>query len=442
MPMEPTFVTTPLTPAAIAAQLADPEPYARAMLAAHPDVPADVLDRLSRDPSWIVRRAVAGAVHTPAAALERLAQDPDPLVVESAQDHPGLSLAALLSALGPGGLWEAGASTPAQASSFQKYVAQVDYRLTVADAAVRQQVAQPPYGLWMSHHPDPAIRRLFASYALEVPTAILDRLLADPDSSVASAAARSHPLTPAQQYGLWCSPTDSGPVRLAGATATPLVPDLMRALATHPYPLVRYRLASHPNLDAATAAILWSDPDPRIRAEAAAQVDRLPLTDRQRQAFLTDADPHVRARFAFAFPDETAVIALCQDPDPQVRRALARRDPTEWALQQRLLRDPDPTVPGTLALWTDQPALWDACARHPADPVQRALDANPAYPDSDPVSWLDPSSRRAWNPDDTASWTFQRTLSETSLFGDPESDDELADEDFWWDSNHEPDDGF
>ena len=157
---------------------------------------------------------------------------------------------------------------------------------------------------------------------------------------------------------------------------------VLERLAADPDPLVRMEVTRNPATPLAVLEVLVSDPDPLVRVHAVA--DGAAFSDDRRadlwNRLVQDPDWHARGFAAVAPGLPPSMLArLTEDPDQDVRRAVAERDLPDLTpeLMERLSRDPAPEVRARIARHPNfPPALAAALAEDP-DPDVRAAALRP-----------------------------------------------------------------
>lgn len=232
--------------------------------------------------------------------------------------------------------------------------------------SVAANTTTPPHVVaLLSQHPHPRIRAVIAGRA-DLAAEHVAAMATDPAPAVRSVIATRAGLTAAQIVTLAADPDDV--VRTAVATHAYLSEEERKILAgdagldTHQAlrwagadnPRLRRRAAQHPGLPVETVAALRTDPDPAVRTSLALHHPGAPgelllrcyLDGRNRATLLAlpqfprsglsrfadHPDPHVRLLAARDPGADPAVIGhLTTDPDPLVRKAMARcpRIPTD-----------------------------------------------------------------------------------------------------------------
>ncbi len=261
-------------------------------------------------------------------------------------------------------------------------------------------------------HPDARTRSFFARN-LHVDPRQRARLLKDPDWLVrAHLAEGPRPTGPA---GLEPLPDDAvvhmitafEDEHLGGSFHGQISAGLRRAMPTHPVAKVRlWGTGSWRGLPAETRAALLADPDDEVRRRArrfAREDDpawvesvlpprschgrtdallHLALSRTVVESVLsTPAGPDERAMIASnaALPPDFVVL-LAADPDPEVRREIARRGDLGTAERRALVGDRDPSVRRTVARHPDLGPEERAALAADADPqVRLAVSVHPAW---------------------------------------------------------------
>ena len=171
-------------------------------------------------------------------------------------------------------------------------------------------------------------------------------------------------------------PTSPNRAWLASDPSAPS--ELLERLAADPDPLVRMEVARNPATPLAVLETLAADPDPLVRVHAVA--DGAALSDDRRadlwNRLIHDKDWRARSFAAVAPGLPAGLLArLTEDPDQDVRRAVAERDLPDLtpALMEKLSRDPAPEVRARIARHPNfPPALAAALAEDPDSDVRAA----------------------------------------------------------------------
>ena len=264
--------STRATAAVLGPLAAHPLPAVRSRVAKHPATPGAALEALSRGAGAALLKTIARNPATPARTLERLARDGGEAVLAALADRSSLPAGAL-----------------------DRLVADGRARLTTVIARHARAIGARPAALeTLATHEKAAVR---AAVAARVPldAARAERLFADPEPWV-----------------------------VASLGWNDLLPDRGRwreRVLSHPDARVRVH-AARGSLDPEHFARFLGDPEPRVRAALAGQMQLGP-TD----LAALSRDPAERVRFAvadrfFGF-DAPIARALAKDPSATVRAALA-----------------------------------------------------------------------------------------------------------------------
>ncbi|MFD6344556.1 hypothetical protein ACFWF9_07500 [Streptomyces roseolus] len=342
----------------------DPDPARRGRLAACPGLPADVTERLARDPVPDVVAELAS--WAPADTAARLAAHPHLSVRHAVAGNDATPSAVLESLLTGEGL------PPARRC-----------RVRAAEGAAAQPVLLPGERCGGDH--ESAVGRL-------------------------REALLSHPATPARAAARFAD--DPAPmVRRAVAGRADLPREACVRLAADTLPMVPTALGENPALDDDLVRSLAGDPDPQMR-RAVARHPRVPLDVLVPLARSTALGGALPPRIAAASADETE--ALASSGEPAARRLVALRRDLPAPVRDRLADDSDAKVaaavaphPGLsgarlravlvrhgrkaatgLAANPDAPAtLLEELARH-EPPVRRALREIARHPAATPPALL------------------------------------------------------
>ncbi|MFD0352358.1 hypothetical protein ACFVHW_01225 [Streptomyces sp. NPDC127110] len=221
---------------------------------------------------------------------------------------------------------------------------------------------------------DPRVRAAACARWEELAAPLRDRLLADPDDPVRTAALLAHhtriPM-PREVYAALPEPRRA-------LEACRLEPGLEADLTRDGTAEERRTLAANPQLGPLGVAALAEDPDEDVRSEVALRPD---LDEEQRAAVRHGFDP---ALMSYALPwverlhgDADAMRRLAASSHPLVRRSVARARHLPPDVVQRLARDEDRPVRLFLAeSCEDAPAelllevwrWWDGSFSHPDRP--------------------------------------------------------------------------
>ncbi|MFL1901391.1 hypothetical protein ACJWDR_20080 [Streptomyces tauricus] len=173
-------------------------------------------------------------------------------------------------------------------------------------------------------------------------------------------AALRNPATPVEAVVAFADHA-STMLRWTLATRPDLPREVCARLASDPTPGVRADLASNPAVDEALIRVLADDPDPAVR-RALAQHPRVPLGVLTRLAGTTKVGATLVPRIAAASPAEVEELAL--SPDPRARMLVAHRRDLPPGTRDRLADDPDAKVVKALA---PHPGLTEAQLRAMVD---------------------------------------------------------------------------
>ncbi|MGW2378982.1 hypothetical protein [Streptomyces sp. NPDC001658] len=241
----------------------------------------------------------------------------------------------------------------------------------------RARAAELP-GLPAPHLPglaadaDPLVRAAACARWEELAAPLRQRLLADTDEAVRTAALLAHHTGVPMPREVFAALPD--PRRALERCR--LAPGLEAELVRDGDPEVRRALAANPSLSTHGVAVLARDPQAAIRSEVALRPD---LTEEQRAAVRHDFDP---ASMAHTLPwveelhgDADAMRRLAASSHPLVRRSVARARHLPPDVVARLARDGDRVVHLVLA---------ESCEDAPADlllDVWRWWDGSFSHPD-------------------------------------------------------------
>ncbi|MFC9845355.1 hypothetical protein ACFWFF_25305 [Streptomyces sp. NPDC060223] len=245
-------------------------PEDRAMIAANPSLPADVVTLLAADPDPEVRGTIARRADLGPAELRALVADPDPDVRRRVACHADLAPAELR-ALGtdPDPKVRLAVSVHPALSE--------DERARIAYEAPLDQDFVHHIALWTSDDPETVRRHACSGHPLlrrraaidrELPMDLMERLSADDDLGVRVLLAQNHPAAPAPL--LLRSFLEYTGRERQHLTTRPNFPTAgLAAFADHEDPEVRALTARDPATSPATADRLTHDPDPAVRAALA-----------------------------------------------------------------------------------------------------------------------------------------------------------------------------
>ena len=307
-------------------------PWARQLVAEHPNTAVEVLAILASVPTPRVRSAVAAHAHTAPETLGHLCADIEPEVRAFAARHPATSSDTISL------LIDAGASPDL---------------MTVSSEPVRCD----PHGLSDVAALGPFAKFLAARHP-ECPTVILEQVAVHEDWRIRSALFDNPSTPPALAERVLGEHTTDKIKSLATRH-----PEQLAALADHPLPEIRLAVARHLSADRGTLAKLAADGIDEIRRLVAAD----PRTDPSDINLLVRAGS-TRDLTCLSEPDLTL--------DPAMLDSLARGG--SWA-RQLAVRHPSTSAAslGRL-LCDDEPRLREWAAAHPSAPesiitlIQRA----------------------------------------------------------------------
>ncbi|MFI6409099.1 hypothetical protein [Streptomyces sp. NPDC050548] len=245
----------------------------------------------------------------------------------------------------------------------------------------RAQAAELP-GLPARHLPplaadaDPRVRASACARWEDLAAPLRERLLADTDDAVRTAALLAHhtgvPM-PREVFAALPAPRRA-------LEQCRLAPELEAELVRDTDADTRGGLAANPRLGASAVAVLAQDPDDDIRSTVARRAD---LTEEQRAAVRHDFDPASMSRpdplpwVRNLHGDSDAMRRLAVSSHPLVRRSVARARHLPPDVVERLARDEDRAVRLFLAeSCDDAPAemllevwrWWDGSFSHPGRP--------------------------------------------------------------------------
>ncbi|MEV0911677.1 hypothetical protein [Streptomyces hokutonensis] len=221
---------------------------------------------------------------------------------------------------------------------------------------------------------DPRVRATACARWEELAAPLRERLLADTDDAVRTAALLAHhtgvPM-PREVFAALPAPRRA-------LEQCRLTPGLEAELVRDGDAEVRRALAANPRLGAHAVAVLAQDPDDDIRSVVALRAD---LTEEQRAAVRHDFDPALMSRtlpwVESLHGDTDAMRRLAVSSHPLVRRSAARARRLPPDVVERLARDEDRAVRLFLAeSCDDAPAemllevwrWWDGSFSHPGRP--------------------------------------------------------------------------
>lgn len=264
----------------------------------------------------------------------------------------------------------------------------------------RAQAAHLP-GLPARHLPglasdaDPRVRAAACARWEDLAAPLRERLLADGDNTVRTAALLAHhtgaPM-PREVFAALPEPQQA-------LEQCRLAPELEAELIRDADANVRRTLAANPALSAHSAAVLAQDPQDDVRREVALRPD---LTDEQRNAVRHDFDPtlmsHTLPWVEDLHSDADAMRRLAASSHPLIRRSVARARHLPPDVVTRLAQDGDRVVRLFLAeSCEDAPAdmllevwrWWDGSFSHPGRPR-----SHPNFPQAGLLRHIaDPSGR-------------------------------------------------
>ncbi|WBP85600.1 hypothetical protein [Kitasatospora cathayae] len=238
----------PTTPGAAAARLVADHAMIRQALAAHPGLPAETYQRLTRDEIPWVRSNLAQNPGIDERLIRHLAEDDGHDVRRSLAQHPAVPLDVL-----------------ARLATTVKIGPILLPRIAGADPTELAELAASP---------EPRVRALVAARR-DLPSALRDQLAADPVAKVVKSVAPDPDLSTAQ---LTAALDRFGTTVAAAVAANPGTPGALldRIAATPTVPVKALRaVAAHPNSSPAALATCLASPDSRT-AQAAAANPALP----------------------------------------------------------------------------------------------------------------------------------------------------------------------
>ncbi|MEU9339551.1 hypothetical protein AB0D49_41530 [Streptomyces sp. NPDC048290] len=243
----------------------------------------------------------------------------------------------------------------------------------------RAQAAELP-GLPAHHLPslaadaDPRIRATVCARWEDLAAPLRERLLADTDDTVRTAALLAHHTSVPMPGAVFAAL----PAPRRALEQCRLSPALEAELVRDGDAKARRALAANPELSAHSVAILAEDPYDDIRSAVALRPD---LNEEQRAAVRYDVDPttlsHTLPWVEALHGDTDAMRRLAESSHPLIRRSVARARHLPPDVVERLARDEDRTVRLFLAeSCDDAPAemllevwrWWDGSFTHPDRP--------------------------------------------------------------------------
>lgn len=298
-------------------------PWARQLVADHPNAGFAVLAALASMSSQRIRASVARHANTAPETLDRLCADVESDVRTLAARHPSTSSETLDL------LASAGASPDLTTASG---TARSD------PSALSDVAALGPFGRFLAaRHPT-------------CPSAVLEEVAVDEDWCVRSALF-DNPSAPRRLTELVLGESMTEPLE---SLATP-DPEQLTALANHPLPEIRLAVVRHPSADAATLGKLASDGTRDIRRLVAAD----PRTDPSDIALLVRAG-------------STADLAGLAEPDlgldPNLLASLSLGG--SWARQLAVRHPSTPASSIGRLLCDSDPRLREWAAAHPSVPQE------------------------------------------------------------------------
>ncbi len=242
---------------------------------------------------------------------------------------------------------------------------------------------------------DPRVRATACARWEDLAAALRERLLADTDNAVRTAALLAHhtgvPM-PREVFAALPAPRHA-------LEQCRLEPELEAELIREGDAEVRRALAANPGLGAHGVAVLAEDPHDDIRSAVALRPD---LTEKQRAAVRYDFDPTL---MSYTLPwvadlhgDTDAMRRLATSSHPLIRRSVARAQRLPPDVVERLARDEDRTIRLFLAeSCDDAPAdmllevwrWWDGSFTHPDRPR-----SHPHFPRAGLLRYADDPSGR------------------------------------------------
>jgi hypothetical protein len=373
-------------------RLAEAGPWARQLVAEHPNTSADVLNALVRLPSRPLRLAIASHRGADAGTLAVSACDIEPAIRAAAVSNPGLPSAVLE-------LLVAAAATPDLQDVTRQY----------GDLAADRLAHLAGLGAW---------GRFLAARHPNCPPPVLEVVSRDPDWRVRSGLL-DNPSTPASLIEhLLDDPTPvyEGDVRALSQAPTAAEP--LDPLAQHPCPEVRLALARHPSAAPEVLVQLASDAVREVRRQAASHSGMPP------------AEVALMVR-AGSTPDLTGLA----EPDPTMAPAEIRALLTGgvWA-RQLAVRHPNADGETLARLLCDrEPKIREWAAVHPNLPpdIKRDLVRAGCGTDFQGVMPADPDlpAGRLWEIAALGSWG--EWVVGSNPYAPPELLDELAHSDDW-----------
>ena len=324
-------------PSLLAQMATDHDPEIRQAVAAHLRVPAESLEALATDDQPEVRVRVATSWHTPAALLHKLAHDEHWKVRQAVAANPNIAAELLITlAADPDrDVRQAVADNPnvpevALELLFVGWFESVGLTLSRKELYCRLMAREASVSAdWLSllSERDEWGRRLAAQHP-NTPDFSLWKLAADEDWRVRAALSSNPALSPDLLFKL--AQDSDGDVR-RGVVAHPQVSDLaLDRLATDEQPDIRQQVAKHPSASSFALGFLLGDEDESVRQEAS-QNPHTPPELKARFARAESADPGLEIEFL-----ESLVVSNVYS------RTLAARNPsTPPDLLCQLARDSD-----------------------------------------------------------------------------------------------------
>lgn len=264
----------------------------------------------------------------------------------------------------------------------------------------RAQAAHLP-GLPARHLPglasdtDPRVRAAACARWEDLAAPLRERLLADNDTAVRTAALLAHHTGTPMPREVFAALPDPQPALERCRLAPELEAELVRGADAK----VRRTLAANPALSAHGVAVLAQDPQDDVRSKVALRPD---LTEEQRAAVRHDFDPalmsHTLPWVEDLHGDADAMRRLAASSHPLIRRSVARARHLPPDVVARLAQDEDRVVRLFLAeSCEDAPAdmllevwrWWDGSFSHPGRPR-----SHPNFPQAGLLRHIaDPSGR-------------------------------------------------
>ncbi|MFC7793181.1 hypothetical protein [Streptomyces cinereoruber] len=273
------------------------DPATRAGVVAHlRPLALETAVALAADPDEKVRRAVAAHPELPPDLVEALARDEDPVVraeVLVRQDAPEALRAEIHAYLTAGAALLRGDDLPAVLSDRDEDALMVAAGCELALVSLEFRIVEWVRDDPLPHveSPFPVFRRSAALGGAALPAGTVARLLDDEDQEVRLAAAESTPVLDAETTErLERRHRHSRKRPLRPADLHPFPPEVLRRFATDPDPRLRELAPRDPLLPPELAAALAADPEDDVR-RAVARHPRLPLPPLL--ALLDDGAAHV-----------------------------------------------------------------------------------------------------------------------------------------------------